>query len=265
MRQALSIFLLLMALVASAQQAEVTKTVECGTWVTIKAASIEGYKFDAWTDGNIEPIRRIQVNEDATYIALFTSICGDLADLPVVVRYDWLFMLNVKECRLSGYTVAPDYVTWYRVVGEPDDLGVARSEWDDEVVGRGYSLSLDKNFEGTGDYYCTLDVDSGPASTYCNGKLRSRIISYSTPTSPSQRVIRLLPNVADKGQTVRVVGLDPNSEAAIRVYSVTGQLLGTYASAQEEIFLLDAMRVTGCYEVVVQENGEQTVLRYLVR
>ena len=42
---------------------------ECGTWLQLKATPFNDFHFVKWSDGNVEPIRMVEVNEDATYIA----------------------------------------------------------------------------------------------------------------------------------------------------------------------------------------------------
>ena len=109
---------------------------ECGTWLQLVATPFDDYHFVEWSDGNVEPVRTVEVNEDATYIAYFAANCEEYANWPVVALYDWLLMVNVNAINQMGYYISPANVTWYRVVGEPDDMHNAFPQ-DDQVVIRG--------------------------------------------------------------------------------------------------------------------------------
>ena len=264
MRLRLFILALAAAIVASAS--EVSMTVECGTWVEISAKALPDYHFVKWSDGNTDSVRQIQVNDNLTFVAYFGINCGSYANLPVVERYDWLFMLNVKAVREMGYNVQPEYITWYRVVGEPDDLEGDPALWDDEPICKGYSLSIDQNFTGTGDYYCIADFSSTTTGQLCEGIMRSMIISYSTlGEEKEQKALRLLPTLAYAGQTQKLEGLNPNVESEVYIYSSSGQQIDYFISFGEEERFLEAAWMIGCYQVVVREGEEKTVLRYVVK
>ena len=108
----------------------------------------------------------------------FAARCEEYANWPVIALYDWLLMLNVQAINEKGYYISPANVTWYRAIGEPDDMHDAFPQ-DDEVVTQGsYYLTLDKSLQGTGNYYAIVDV-SDAKGQLCDGLMRTVIINYS--------------------------------------------------------------------------------------
>lgn len=245
-------------------QAVVVENVSCGDWITIEAQPFEDYAFVKWSDGNTDAVRSIQVNEDATYIAYFAAMCEEYANWPVVALYDWLLMINVQAIKDMGYYISPANVTWYRVVGEPDDMQDAVFPQDDQVVvTNSLYLTLDKNLQNTGNYYAVVDV-SNAQGMLCDGLMRTVIINYSGSGSNHVPEIKLLPNTARPGQQLKLVGLYPNETTTIQVFSMAGQLVRTY-SCEETEFLFPAEYTAGCYQVRVTSSSVNQVLKYLVR
>ena len=233
---------------------------DCGTWLTLSAQAYEDYHFVEWNDGVTDSVRQVEVTQDATYIAYFAANCAEWANWPVVALYDWLLMLNITEINAKGYFFGPDDVKWYRVVGEPDKP--SDSAKDDETVGHGFYLTLAKNFKGTGDYYAEVDVSVNSAAQLCTDVMRSVIVHYSG--TPNNQQLCLLPNSTTLGGQMKLVGLDPNEETTIQVFSSTGHLVDTFISTGETTFMLRAAGVSGCYHVRVSSPTIETVLKYLV-
>lgn len=236
---------------------------ECGTWLQLVATPFEDYHFVEWSDGNVDSVRMIEVNEDATYIAYFAANCEEYANWPVVALYDWLLMVNAREINEMGYYISPENVTWYRVVGEPDDMHNAFPQ-DDQVVIRGsYYLTLAKNLQNTGNYYAVVDV-SNAQGMLCDGLMRTVIVNYSGNGRNATHQVKLLPNCTLPGQQLKLVGLDPNEVTTIQIFSATGQLVNTYTCSDTQ-FLFLAEFVAGCYHVKVSSPTITQVLKYLVR
>ena len=181
-------------------QAEVRRDVPCGEWITIEAHPLADYHFVKWSDGDTDSIRSIQVHEDAKYIAYFAANCLDYANWPVVALYDWLLTVNVKAINDQGYYFSPSDVTWYKVVGEPDDMHDVFPQ-DDIVMATGYYLTLAQNFQGTGDYYAVVDV-ADAQGRLCSGLMRTIIISYSGNTRAPQ--IALMPTIANSASYITI-------------------------------------------------------------
>ena len=234
---------------------------ECGTWLQLVATPFDDYHFVEWSDGNVEPVRTVEVNEDATYIAYFAANCEEYANWPVVALYDWLLMVNVNAINQMGYYISPANVTWYRVVGEPDDMHNAFPQ-DDQVVIRGsYYLTLAQNLQNTGNYYAVVDV-SNAQGMLCDGLMRTVIINYSGGGKAPQ--VNLLPNYASPGQQIKLVGLNPNEKTAVQIFSTAGQLVRTFVCEDTQL-VFPAEYIAGCYQVKVSSPSINQVLKYLVR
>ena len=241
-------------------QAEKRTDVPCGEWFTIKALAHPDYAFVKWSDGNTDSIRSIQVNEDAKYIAFFAAKCEEYANWPVVVLYDWLLGVNVTAINEMGYYISPTNVTWYRVVGEPDDMHNV-FPLDDQVVATGYYLTLGHNLKGTGDYYAVVDV-SDAQGRLCDGLMRTMIVSYSGKAKAPQ--IALMPSVARPGQMVKIIGLNPTEQTTIQVYSTAGQLLHTY-ECEDTQFFIPTESIAGCYHVRVSSPTINQTVKFIVQ
>ena len=234
---------------------------ECGTWLQLVATPFDDYHFVEWSDGNVDSVRTIEVNEDATYIAYFAANCEEYANWPVVALYDWLLMVNVRAINEKGYYISPANVTWYRVVGEPDDMHNLFPQDDEAVVRGSYYLTLAKNLKNTGDYYAVVDV-SNARGMLCDGLMRTVVIKYSSVGHAPH--IALVPNYVYPGQRLKLIGLNPDEKTIIHVFSATGQLVNMYVCNDAEFFF-PAEYIAGCYQVKVSSPTISQVLKYLVR
>lgn len=176
------VIVLLVLLTVSSVRADRTLQVGCGDWVRLTATPLEGYAFLEWSDGDARPEREVQVNGDEHYIAYFTPLCGDYAAWPVVELYDWVIMLNLTQINAMGFYPSPLSTRWYRVVGQMDEVGA--DVRDDELMATGYYLTIEQNFQGTGDYYAECDISDSRA-TLCSGIMRSVVVRYKVP-APAQ-------------------------------------------------------------------------------
>lgn len=244
-----------------AGDAPLSMRVDCGNWVQLTATPFDDYHFVEWNDHNTDAVRQIQVNEDAHYIAYFAANCEEYANWPVVSLYDWLLMLNVQAINDLGYYVSPAAVTWYRVVGTPDDMHTAFPQ-DDQLIGQGYYLTLAQNLQGTGDYYAVADV-SNAQGMLCDGLMRSVIIRYSHSEKAQQ--VALTPNRVNAGAEMQLRGLNPDEETHIRIYSSTGQLIADYLSSGTDTYPIEAAYAAGCYQVQVVSPTLSQTLRYIVQ
>lgn len=235
--------------------------VACGSWIEIAAHPLEDYHFVEWNDGNQDSIRQIQVHEDATYIAYFAANCEEYANWPIVALYDWLLMVNVHAINEMGYYFAPENVSWYRVVGEPDDMHDIFPLDDQLVEEENYYLTLDKSLKGTGTYYAVIDV-SDSQGLLCDGLMRSVLVSYAGSQQPAK--VALFPTSVNMGQSMQLKGLNPNENSEIYIYRTTGQLVDQLVSTGESTIQLHAAQVSGCYQVVVKSPTISQTLRYIV-
>lgn len=237
--------------------------VPCGTWIELRATtSVDDWHFDHWSDGDTSAVRQVEVLGDAHYVAYFAPDCGDYPALPVVALYDWLIMLDMRTINTMGYFFGEEAVTWYRVRGAPDKLTDGASA-DDQRMGTGYSLTIDQSFKGTGDYYASVDVSSSPSGVLCTDLMRSLIVHYAS-TTPAAVPPLLEPTVVRPNEAQRLLRLNPNAPTTVTIYDIAGHRLQTLSADGVERMSLQAEGVAGCYQVVVQNGEQTTVLRYIV-
>lgn len=252
-------------------RAQQQRVVKCGEWVTFRATPYEGYQFEYWSDGNTESERSVQVNENATYIAYFSILCEDYENWPVVALYDWLIMLNVKYINDTlGFYFGPEQVTWYQVIGEPDDLSDP-SSWNDVVVNQGsYYLTQGQNLTGTGDYYALVDVSSTSSGQLCSGYMRSVIVHYSSSSMTGDnangpnRAPKLMPSVAKTGEVIRLSGLEVNELTDITIYDPNGRRVSTMQTEGEHTVVIDTDFMPGCYLVKVDSPTGHFSLKFIL-
>jgi hypothetical protein len=235
--------------------------VPCGTWIELRANPVADWHFDHWSDGDTSAVRQVEVLGDAHYIAFFAPNCGDYPALPVVALYNWLIMLDMRTINAKGYFFGEDAVTWYRVRGAPDKLTDGASA-DDERMGTGYSLTIDQSFKGTGDYYASVDVSSSPSGVLCTDLMRSLIVHYASTTSNAPPLLE--PVMVRPCEQQRLLRLNPDFPTMVTIYDIAGHRLQTLTAEGVERMDLQAESVAGCYQVVVQNGDQRTVLRYIV-
>lgn len=235
---------------------------DCGSWVTLTARPTLGARFLNWSDGSTDISHRVEVTENATYFAYFEDLCSDRENLPVVALYDWLLLLNVRSIHEDlGLTFDEASVRWYRVRGQMDDIDSENR--DDELVATGVYLTLAKDLSGTGDYYALVDVSGGASGLRCMGMHRSIIIQYAG--TEQDKSMALMPTCTRASSPIRLVGLRANVESVIKVYDAVGRLLFEYTSYGVDELTFPTASIPGCYCVVVEVDGEKTILKYLTK
>ncbi len=233
----------------------------CGTWYELRATPMDEWHFEHWNDGETSAVRQVEVLGNARYIAFFAPNCGDYPALPVVALYDWLIMLDIRTIQSKGYFFDEEDVTWYRVRGVPDKLTDGVSA-DDEPVGTGYSLTIDQSFKGTGDYYASVDVSSSPSGTVCTDLMRSMIVHYASSAASAPPLLE--PAMVRPNEPQRLSRLNPDFPTSVTIYDIAGHRLETLSAEGVERMDLQAQGVAGCYQLVVQNGEQRTVLRYIV-
>ena len=233
----------------------------CGAWYELRATPMEDWHFVHWNDGDTSAVRQVEVLGDAHYVAYFAPNCGDYPALPVVALYDWLILLDVRSINAKGYYFGEEAVTWYRVRGAPDKLADGASA-DDERVGIGYSLTIDQSFKGTGDYYASVDVSSSPSGVLCTDLMRSFIVHYASSAASAPPLLE--PTMVRAREPQRLLHLNPDHPTTVTIYDIAGHCLQTLTTDNAERMDLQAQPVPGCYQVVVQNGEQRTVLRYIV-
>ena len=233
----------------------------CGTWYELRATPMEDWHFDHWSDGDTSAVRQVEVLGDAHYIAFFAPNCGDYPALPVVALYDWLLMLDVRTIQAKGYFFGEENVAWYRVRGAPDKIDEGVSA-DDERMATGYYLTIDQSFQGTGDYYAVVDVSGSPSGLLCTGLMRSELVHYTSSAAPPAPFLE--PTMVRPSEPQRLMQLNPDHPITVTIYDMNGRLLQSHNAEGVERLALQAAPVAGCYQVLVQNGDQRTVLRYIV-
>ena len=134
---------------------------------------------------------------------------------------------------------------------------------DDEPMGTGYYLTIDQSFLGTGDYYAAVDMSANPSGELCRSVLRSEVVHYAS-TTPAAVPPLLEPTVVRPNEGQRLLRLNPNAPTTVTIYDIAGHRLQTLSADGVERMSLQAEGVAGCYQVLVQNGEQRTVLRYLV-
>jgi len=235
--------------------------VPCGTWLTLRATAIEDWHFERWSDGNTDSVRLIEITSDTTLYAHFAPNCGDYAALPVISLYDRLLMLDVQTIQAMGYFFDTENVTWYRVRGTPDKIDEGASA-DDEMMATGYYLTIDQSFQGTGDYYAIVDVSGSPSGLLCTSLMRSELVHYTSSAAPAAPFLE--PTMVRPSEPQRLLQLNPDHPTTVTIFDMNGHRLQTLSAEGVERLMLQAAPVAGCYQVVVQNGDQRTVLRYIV-
>jgi len=235
-------------------------TVECGDLVEIHADALDGYHFVEWSDGDTNNIRNIEVTSDSSLTAIFESDCGDKAKWPIVFKYNALFVLDLIEIASMGYNPQPEDVSWWKVVGEPDDLD-ATFPADDQFVCSGHYMSLITNNLSYGKYYAVVDV-SKETDVPCHDKMRSEIIEYSYNGQHIR--VEIAPNDVKNGDVMTVFGLVPDERTTLMVYDYTGRLVETINSNGSDKCQLTATGSAGVYMVNVVSDSVNETVRFIV-
>lgn len=76
--------------------------------------------------------------------------------------------------------------------------------------------------------------------------------------------LALWPNAIGMDGWMQLVGLNPDEETTIQIYSASGQMLGTHTITGEPVHLLQAQGTSGCYTVRVKSQSQKAVLKYIV-
>jgi len=259
----LAIFFLLFLSVCAVRAEEWMQSgLRCGQIVILTAVPEPDYRFSSWSDGNTDNPRRVEVTRAMELQAFFVSACDAQYILPVDYLFSQMFVLNRNTLRTLGYDPAASEVRWYRVTGEIDDVTSAGG--DDVLVATGYYLSRD-GLPG-GQYYVQCEFPN-PESGRCPVVLRSPVyrISLTGLTDAEGAGLRLVPSVADKGQTITLTGMPVTEQAVVTVFDASGRLLLHAMSDATETMTLTAQAAAGCYLVHVKTSRLDRTLLYIVR
>ena len=181
---------------------------------------------------------------------------------PSVAKFDWLLMLNVKALNSLGYKFSESSVSWYRVVGDIDNLDDPESKRNDIIVGRGYGYTIDKSLAGTGDYYALIDLPMQTSDVGCKGIMRTSVHHYSKSVTVKPSVV---PTMAAPSQRMQVLDLPLDENVEILVYDYVGRLCQTFTSQGDATAWFNAEKSAGNYMVVIKTAEGVETVKYIVK
>ncbi len=181
---------------------------------------------------------------------------------PSVAKFDWLLMLNVKALNSLGYKFSESSVSWYRVVGDIDNLDDPESKRNDIIVGTGYGYTIDKSLAGTGDYYALIDLPVQTADVGCKGIMRTSVHHYSKRVTVKPSVV---PTMAAPNQRMLVIDLPLDENVEILVYDYVGRLCQTFTSQGDATAWFNAEKSAGNYMVVIKTAEGVETVKYIVK
>jgi uncharacterized protein (TIGR02145 family) len=181
---------------------------------------------------------------------------------PSVAKYDWLFMINVKALNAQGYAFGEGNVSWYRIVGEMDNIDDPASMHTDQLVGKGYGYTIDKSFVGTGDYYALIDLPKQTSEVGCKGIMRTQVFRYGASKRSAPAVI---PTIAYPNQRMQVMHLPQEENCEIYVYDNVGKLCRHFASHGADTAEFEAEMRQGSYIVVIKSADGTESVKYIVK
>lgn len=231
--------------------------VPCGSVIELRATPADNWHFERWSDGDTQSVRQIEVRSDLNLVAYFAPNCTGYT-LPVAALYDWLLMLDMRTIQENGYFFGPEEVNWYRVRGVIDAIDLV--EKDDEWLAKGYYLTLDQSLAGTGDYYAIVDLSSTPSGT-CANKLLSELVHFTSSAAPTPV---LEPTMVRANEPQQLLRLNPAAPTSVAIFDISGRLVQTLTAENVERLSLRAAPLPGCYQVLIRNGNQQTVLRYIV-
>jgi hypothetical protein len=186
----------------------------------------------------------------------------NMTNVPAVSKYgDRIIVIDLRYIDDNfGWAVEENDVTWYRVVGSLDDYADLSTVMDDEVLGHGYYYNLeDGNPLPEGLYYARIVHDPVSAAD-CAGILQTNLLNVvSLKSAP-----KLVPNITEPAELIRLMNLDPSVVSNITVYTATGEVLNTYQVKDEEM-TFNAAHMAGYYIVEIQTESGKISLRYVVK
>ena len=170
---------------------------------------------------------------------------------PSVNKYDWLLMLNVNEIKAQGYVFEEKDVTWYRITdnGNP------------QVVGNGYSYTIDRSLLGTGDYYARIELPTQTNDVACKCIYGTQTYSFDGDVLPTPM---LMPSIVCPNERVEVLNL-PMENAEIKVYDKVGKIYYTIESNGRSKVEFLSQDLPGQYLVEVKTPASKVTLKYVVR
>ena len=167
-------------------------------------------------------------------------------------KYDWLLMLNVNEIKEQGYVFEEKDVTWYRITDTNENP---------QVVGNGYSYTIDRSLLGTGSYYARIELPTQTNDVACKCIYGTQTYSFDGDVMPTPM---LMPSIVGPSQKVEVLNL-PMENTEVKVYDKVGKIYYTIESNGASKVDFISQDLPGQYLVEVKTPATKVTLKYVVR
>jgi hypothetical protein len=161
-------------------------------------------------------------------------------------------MLNVNEIKAQGYVFEEKDVTWYRITDTNENP---------QVVGNGYSYTIDRSLLGTGSYYARIELPTQTNDVACKCIYGTQTYSFDGDVMPTPM---LMPSIVGPREKVEVVNL-PMENAEIKVYDKVGKIYYTIESNGRSKVEFLSQDLPGQYLVEVKTPASKVTLKYVVR
>ena len=187
----------------------------------------------------------------------------EMANIPAYNKYGGrLLTLDIKRIENDlGWNIDIADITWYRVVDQIDNYADETSVKNDEVVGHDYYLAKEDGSPlPAGTYYARVNHNRVTEAD-CDGIVQS----VEVLVSGAEVGMKLAPTMAKPHEVIRLLNLNPEEDATVRVYSTTGEIMDTFEVKNATEASFHAAQTAGYYIVEVQTETGKVSLRYIVK
>lgn len=161
-------------------------------------------------------------------------------------------IMEVTGWELDSIESGASYVTWYTVDEENDKL---------DSVGVGYYFTTKDGSPVPSGIYCAI-IRMPATDGNCGSIGYTQRLDCRTSAAPAPA---LVPTMAQPGEEIRVIYLDPKQQNIIRIYTTEGFRVGTYTVSGEDTFRFKAAADHGFYIVEINNDSMKSTLRYIVK
>ena len=171
-------------------------------------------------------------------------------------KFDRILMIDRQQLLDLGWTVdeLPEFAPVGLVKWFFNDAELS----DPKYNNKGYYLTYEKgDYLPNGKYSAVVDLDPEGCGKKAQGEVT---LNHAAAAAPA-----LMPTLAQPGEDIKVLNLDPEQTTIIRVYTTEGLIQGTYTTTGVETFIIKAAADHGFYMVELSNEGLNTTLRYIVK
>ena len=171
-------------------------------------------------------------------------------------KYDRILMVDRQQLLDLGWTVdeLPEFAPVGLVKWFFNDAEIS----DPKYNNKGYYLTYENGeYLPNGKYKAVVDLDPNGCGKKAQGEAT---LNHAAAAAPA-----LMPTLAQPGEDIKVLNLDPEQTTIIRIYTSDGLIQGTYTATGAETYTIKAAADHGFYMVELSNEGLKTTLRYIVK